>query len=77
MIDVLSPDQRPKFYLIWSVEHQGWWKPRRAGYTQEIKEAGHYAWAEAVAICHDANQYVIDDQGFPNEAMVPIIGQRA
>lgn len=28
-------------YLIWSYEHNAWWKPNRWGYTTNIKEAGH------------------------------------
>ena len=41
-------------WRIWSVEHDAWWRPGKAGYTTKITEAGVYTEAEAVAICDDA-----------------------
>ena len=38
-------------YLIWSVEHNGWWGPGRCGYFRELSKAGRYSHAEALAIC--------------------------
>lgn len=29
-------------YLIWSIEHQAWWKPQDWGYTSNVNEAGRY-----------------------------------
>lgn len=59
-------------YRIWSNEHQAYWKPNRHGYTLGKDLAGEYSQDEAIAICHNANQY---QQPFenPNETMVPII----
>jgi hypothetical protein len=37
-------------YLIWSNEHRGWWKPRKAGYTPFIEEAGRWPEGEARTI---------------------------
>jgi hypothetical protein len=34
-------------YLIWSYEHNAWWKPNQRGYTKNIAEAGRYTLAEA------------------------------
>ena len=38
-------------YLIWSVEHNGWWGSARRGYFRELSKAGRYSHAEALAIC--------------------------
>lgn len=41
-------------YLIWSNEHNAWWKPNRQGYTPELAGAGEYEEREAVSvICTD------------------------
>lgn len=29
-------------YLIWSFEHNAWWRENRCGYTEQIDEAGRY-----------------------------------
>jgi hypothetical protein len=54
-------------WKIWSIEHQGWWRPNHQGYTKEIKEAGRYSTNEAVSIVRSAN---IGDKNTPNEAMI-------
>lgn len=38
-------------YLIWSNEHRAWWRPKRAGYTARVDEAGIYKADEAITIC--------------------------
>jgi hypothetical protein len=40
-------------YLIWSNKHIAWWRPGKAGYTAQLKEAGLYSRDEAIAICYD------------------------
>jgi hypothetical protein len=42
-------------YVIWSFEHEAWWRPGRWGYTRELAEAGHYTQAEAAQIVVNAN----------------------
>jgi hypothetical protein len=62
------PDEPVEYYLIWSFEHDGWWK-RGSGYTtgrQDFEEAGRFTEAEAKEICRKAN-FV----GF-EEAMLPL-----
>lgn len=55
-------------WLIWSHEHQAWWRANAQGYTTYRKDAGRYSWAEALAILNDAN-YKLPKA--PNEALVP------
>jgi hypothetical protein len=46
-----------RVYVIWSFEHDAWWKPHRLGYTLEIEEAGHYSADEANEIVDNANRF--------------------
>ena len=41
-------------YLVWSNEHQGWWKPGGHGYSRGLRGAGHFTRANALRICRDA-----------------------
>jgi hypothetical protein len=41
-------------YLVWSDEHQGWWKAAERGYTPFLAQAGHYSRERAIQICTDA-----------------------
>lgn len=38
-------------WLVWSCEHEVWWKPNSCGYTARIDEAGRYSLADARARC--------------------------
>ena len=38
-------------YLLWSTEHQAWWRAGKRGYTVSIAHAGLYPRAEAIAVC--------------------------
>ncbi len=48
--------QDESFWLVWSVEHNAWWKSDESGYTKEVSEAGRYTIAQARFICLRANQ---------------------
>lgn len=56
------------FYLVWSIEHNAWWRPASQGYTPSREEAGRYTFDQAVAIVTSANAF-LDER--PNEAMCP------
>ncbi|KKK82129.1 hypothetical protein LCGC14_2806510, partial [marine sediment metagenome] len=47
-------------YVIWSHEHQAWWRPDCCGYTQEVSEAGKYTKAEAGNIVASATPHGIE-----------------
>lgn len=55
-----------KNFLIWSFEHDAWWRPNRCGYTKVRSEAGVYEITEALDIVNAAN---FGDE--VNEALVP------
>lgn len=38
-------------YLVWSNERRAWWRPRCAGYTTQLAQAGRYSRDEAIDIC--------------------------
>lgn len=41
-------------YLVWSHEHNGWWRAGGAGYTRNPHEAGRYSRDKALRICANA-----------------------
>jgi len=45
-------------YLIYSREHNAFWRPGSRGYTHLVEDAGRYALDEAIEICLDANDSV-------------------
>ena len=52
-------------YLIWSYEHQGWWRPEQQGYTKDTKDAARYDYWAAQQICFKANEHSTTIQGVP------------
>lgn len=36
-------------FLIWSMDHNAWWRPRAAGYTKKKSEAGRYTIEQALS----------------------------
>lgn len=65
-------------YLIWSNEHNAWWRAGRAGYTNDKKSAGRYSGEEAAQIIANANialapnqiqdEVLVGDFNLPKEA---------
>lgn len=53
-------------YVIWSFEHDAWWKPGRSGYTQDLYQAGLYTAEDAARIVEDANRFIEPGEK-PNE----------
>jgi hypothetical protein len=40
--------------LVWSVEHNAWWRPDGNGYTRRLSQAGRYDYRVALSICAKA-----------------------
>jgi hypothetical protein len=53
-------------FLIWSIEHDAWWKRGWLGYTRDVAEAGRYTEADADHIIARANLITV------NECKVPL-----
>ena len=68
-LDTTTPTQEQMF-LIWSNEHNAWWRGQRNGYTKARSDAGRYTLLEACKILEAANRHVADDV-HPDETMVP------
>ena len=62
----LSPIK--KKWLIWSFEHNAFWKSGCCGYSTKRIEAGRYSFEEACFIVHDGNRFVNINK--PHEAMI-------
>jgi hypothetical protein len=56
-------------WLVWSNEHQAWWRPCRSGYTTLTHEAGWYSEREADEIVTNANRW-LNEGAWPKEVKV-------
>jgi hypothetical protein len=41
-------------YLVWSMEHCGWWHCQGHGYTAKLSEARGFSRADALKVCTEA-----------------------
>jgi hypothetical protein len=57
-----------KDWVVWSFEHDGWWRLGSGGYTRLLAEAGRYTEAEAREIEQAANI-----TGVVNEKALPLV----
>ena len=60
-----------KHWLIYSREHNAWWRPNSAGYTTSIDVAGRYTHSKACTIVVDANARCGSNGEPPYEFKVP------
>jgi hypothetical protein len=60
-----------KLWLVWSLEHNGWWRENSKGYCSDIKAAGRYSFEEASKIVVGANYAAYVHGKKINEAMCP------
>jgi hypothetical protein len=72
----MEPTKRK--WLVWSIEHDGWWRQKHDGYTGLLADAGRFSFEEALEICTPANYSLTLPQpkkfdkylNTPHEAMV-------
>ena len=57
-------------YLVWSNEHDSWWRDAHCGYTSKLEDAGRYTLKEAEEICIGANFWQ-NERSKPSESIVP------
>jgi hypothetical protein len=55
--NICAAMSEPVWWVVWSFEHDGWWRPGGWGYTPHLAEAGHYTEADARRIEHQANYH--------------------
>jgi hypothetical protein len=51
---------RNPLFVIWSIEHEAFWRPGRMGYTTTLRDAGTYSALDAAAILRRANAHARD-----------------
>jgi len=56
-------------WIIWSIEHNGWWAPDENGYVAKKERAGKYTYERACQIVKSAN---ISNFDTPNESMIRV-----
>lgn len=52
-------------YLIWSIEHGGWWRTGECGYTSDIEQAGWYLVDDTLRILTQANIHKTNEVAIP------------
>src|SRR5438093_9450187 len=52
-------------FVIWSIEHNAWWRPAWCGYTESLDEAGRYAEREANEILERTNRVAVNECKIP------------
>jgi hypothetical protein len=60
------PGGDERYYLIYSREHNAWWRPNGAGYCNKTEDAGRYTYSDAIARC---NSRSVDDPDYPAEVL--------
>jgi len=53
-------------FVIWSIEHEAWWRPGSMGYARTLDEAGRYTHVEAHEILQRANRVAV------HECLIPV-----
>ena len=56
-------------FLIWSNEHQAWWRSDSCGYTMDVAQAGRYERDEALSIASGARDGWIEGEAPPEIAI--------
>jgi hypothetical protein len=57
-------------FLIWSLEHDAWWRPAHGGYTRLLAEAGRYPEDQAAVIIAAANRKEVLECLIPVDCVV-------
>ena len=52
---------RGRMFLIWSIEHDAWWRPHRVGYTRDLAAAGIYTDRASAEIIASANVVTVNE----------------
>jgi hypothetical protein len=61
-------------FVIWSIEHDAWWRPAEIGYTRVLGEAGLYEQEDAARIVRQANIVHFHECMIPVECVADLAG---
>ena len=64
-----------RIWLVYSREHEAWWRPASDGYTTSIAEAGRYTKAEAARHCTSVDR-MLDGQTKEFAHLAPEVADR-
>src|SRR5262245_8945039 len=59
----------PPYFVIWSIEHSGWWRASLHGYADTLAEAGRFTGPQVLAILSAANVREVNECAIPVEAL--------
>ena len=59
-------------FLIWSIEHDAWWRPGWQGYTRRLDEAGRYTREAADEILERANRVKVNECAIPLDCLLTV-----
>ncbi len=65
-MNINHEERMDSYYVIWSTEHNAWWKENKCGYSKALDEAGLFSFKDANSVCIKANYVKM------NEIMIPI-----
>lgn len=64
---MFTPKGDPAYWLVYSYEHNAWWRANFSGYTDDIAQAGRYTRAQALTCCNTRDTR---PSGLPSEVAV-------
>ena len=75
LLDEPQAEEPKKEWLVWSVQHNAWWKHDGWGYTKKYSEAKRFTYKQACAICRTggfrrSSALTHRDIRVPNETMI-------
>ena len=58
-----------KTFLIWSIQHEAWWRADWRGYTTDLRDAGVYSESEAAAVLKRSNTVAVEECAIPTSCV--------
>lgn len=70
--DAATPQHTPElaYWLVWSHEHNAWWRPKGCGYTVRVDGAGRFTKDEARQHCLSRSPRKFEDCPPPEVAVI-------
>jgi len=65
----MKPDTTSPRFVIWSIEHQAWWRADWLGYTDTLMQAGLYDETDTRAVLERANHVAVNECAIPVQTL--------